>query len=101
MIEGRWFWLLKVPQDSSWSWRKLLKLRELAKHFLNFQVGNGSSISLWLEAWYPDGILFDKYRFRVIYDSSKIDAKFSSVIKDGNWNWLPARLKSWLSFKAD
>lgn len=63
--------------------RKILNLRELAKHFLKFQVGDGSSISLRMEAWHPDGFLFDKYGFLAIYDSrSCIDAKLSSMIKN-------------------
>jgi hypothetical protein len=34
---------------------------------------------------------FDKYGYRVIYDSkSKIGTKLSSVIKDMDWSWLPA-----------
>lgn len=92
LIKGRSFWLLKVPQDSSWSWKKILNLCEVAKSFLKFKVGDGSSISLWLEAWHPDGILLDKYSFRVIYVSSnRVDAKLSSMMKNGDSNLLPAR----------
>ena len=59
----------------------------MAKRYLSFKVGDGSSISLWLEDWHPDGILFDKYGFRVVYDSRiRIDAKLSSVMKNGDWN---------------
>ena len=41
---------------------------------------------------HPDGILFDKYGFIVIYDArSQIDAKLSSVIRGRDWNCLHAR----------
>lgn len=66
-----------------------------------YEVGDGSNISLWMDAWHPDGVLFDKYGFRVVYDAcSKIDAKLSSVIKDGDWNWLPARFDDLVSIQS-
>lgn len=99
LIKGRCFWLLKVPQYSTWSWRKILKLRDIANNFLKFQVGDGSTISLWMESWRPDGNLFDKYGFTVIYDArSKIDAKLSNVIRD--WNWQPARFEDFASIQT-
>jgi hypothetical protein len=69
-----------------------LKLREIAKKFLRFKVGDGTSIYLWLDWWHPDNILYDKYGYRVIYDSrSSMDAKLSSVLNGRNWEWQPAR----------
>jgi hypothetical protein len=69
-----------------------LKLREIAKKFLRFKVGDGTSIYLWLDCWHPDNILYDKYGYRVIYDSrSSMDAKLSSVLNGRNWEWQPAR----------
>ncbi|XP_059458288.1 uncharacterized mitochondrial protein AtMg00310-like [Corylus avellana] len=101
LLKGRSFLLLKISQDSSWSWKKILKLREVAKSYLSFKVGDGSKISLWLGAWHPDGILLDKDGFRVIDDSrSRIDAKLSSVIKNGDWNWLPARLEELVAIQS-
>lgn len=69
-----------------------MKLREIAKKFLRFKVGDGTSIYLWLDWWHPDNILYDKYGYRVIYDSrSSMDAKLSSVLNGRNWEWQPAR----------
>jgi len=85
LIKDRCFWQLKVPQYCSWCWRKILKLREIAKKFLRFKVGDGTSIYLWLDCWHPDNILYDKYGYRVIYDSrSSMDAKLSSVLNGRN-----------------
>lgn len=47
LIKRRFFGFSKFPQDANWSWRKILKLRVLAKNFLKFQVGDGVIISLW------------------------------------------------------
>jgi hypothetical protein len=100
-IKGRSFWLLKVPQNSSWSWKKILNLSEVAKSLLKFKVGDGSSISLWLEVWHPDGILLGKDGFRVVYDSrSSIDAKLSSMMKNGDWNWMPARSEELVAIQS-
>lgn len=81
----------------------ILKLREIAKNFLKFQVGDRSDIYLWIESWHPDGILFDKYGFRFIYDAGrKLDAKLklSSVIRGRDWHWLPARSVSMVAISS-
>lgn len=44
LIKGRCVWLLKVPQKSAWSWKKILEHRLMAKIFLKFLVGDGSKI---------------------------------------------------------
>lgn len=92
LLKGKSFWLVKVPQMCSWSWKKLLKLRDIAKNFLHFNVGDGRGIHLWLDRWHQDGILYDRYSYRIVYDAgSKVDAKLVSVLKDKSWIWPPAR----------
>jgi hypothetical protein len=55
-------------------------------------VGDGRHIFLWLGSWNPNCVLFDLYAYRVIHDlRSKVDALLSSVIRGGDWHWLPAR----------
>ena len=46
LLKGRSFWLVKPTQDCSWGWRKLLKLRFIARNLLSFEVGDGSNIFL-------------------------------------------------------
>jgi hypothetical protein len=48
-LKGRSFWTLSIPSSCSWSWKKLLKLQDLAKGFIKFQVGSGSQVFLWLD----------------------------------------------------
>jgi hypothetical protein len=46
--------------------------------FLQFKVGDGSKIYMRLDSWHLDGILYDLYGYRVVYDArSKLDAKLS------------------------
>lgn len=64
-----------------------MKLRDIPKKFLRFMVGGmGIAFIVW---WHPDGILYKKYGYRVVYDA--LDAKLSSVMNGKDWEWQPAR----------
>jgi len=52
LLKGKSFWQIKVPQTCTWSWRKLLKLREEARKVLKFEIGDGRNIHLWVNWWY-------------------------------------------------
>jgi hypothetical protein len=72
----------------------LLKLRTEARYFLKFDVGNyDSNIFLCSDWWHPEGVLYDRFGYRIIYDANnRVNAKFSSVIRGGSWPVLgPAR----------
>jgi hypothetical protein len=91
LLRGRSFWSICIPQDCSWSWRKLLKLRDIAKLFLKFNVGDGSTIHMWVDNWHPTGVLSEQYGLRVVYDAqSRLEAKLSTVLLNGDWCWCPA-----------
>lgn len=46
--------------------------------------------------------LISIYGFRVIfYARSSLDAKLSSVISDGQWNWPPAHSKQLVDIQSD
>ena len=87
--------MIKIPQDCSWEWRKILKLTEIARPFIRFDVGSGRNIHLWHDCWHLDGVLFLKYGHRIMYDAaSSSDALLSSVLQEGNWIWAPASIQS-------
>lgn len=66
-------------------------MKEVAKKFLRFKVGDGTQIHLWLDNWHPNGVLEEKYGYRVVYDSrSKLDAKLFTIMLGKEWNWPPA-----------
>ncbi|XP_013739454.2 uncharacterized protein LOC106442299 [Brassica napus] len=53
-------WSIKENTTSvSWVWRKLLKLRKLAKQFFKREVRNGKETSFWFDVWSPLGCLKD------------------------------------------
>jgi hypothetical protein len=91
-LKGRSLWHIPLSKACSWSWKKLLKLRDVAKEFLSFKVGKCHDISLWIYAWHPAGRLLDTYEFQIVYDFGiGIDAKLSAVLQNGNWIWPCAR----------
>jgi hypothetical protein len=92
-VEKNWFksksfWQISIPNSCSWSWKQLLKLRDVAKKFLSFKVGEGTLIFMWLDCWHSYGYLLDRYGFRPVYEAgSCVDAKLSSIIQGGEWFW--------------
>jgi hypothetical protein len=86
LLKGRSFWSMNIPQDCFWCWRRLLKLRGLARSFIKFEVGDGSNIHMWQDHWHPLGVLFERYGFRIIYDAnSRLNSKLSTVLCNGSW----------------
>jgi hypothetical protein len=86
MLKKKSFWSVGIPKTCSWSWRKILKLRDIAKRFLKFEVGNRENIHMWLDSWHPYSILLETFGQRVVYDAhSTVEAKLSIVILNGDW----------------
>ena len=68
MLKGKSFWAVKPPSQSSWYWKKLLKLRDIVRPMLKHRIGNGCGTFLWYDNWHPLGPLLDKFGNRVVYD---------------------------------
>lgn len=66
------------------------------KYFIQFKVGEGNNIHMWLDWWHPDAILYTRYGHSIVYDAgSKVETKLSSVLK-GKLDQM-----RWLVFKAN
>jgi hypothetical protein len=65
-LKGRSFSQISIPQNASWSWKKILKLRNLAKPFLKHKVGDERNIFLWYDNWHSAGCLLDAYGYRAV-----------------------------------
>jgi hypothetical protein len=90
-LKGRSFWEVSIPQNCPWSWKKLLSLRNVAKQFIKFKVGDGSSIFLCHDMWHPVDCLLDRYGHRVMYDASLSIGPKLSIIRRDDWFWPHAR----------
>ena len=100
-LKQKSFWSVGIPQNYSWCWRKILKLRDIAKKILRFEVGEGKTIHLWVDCQHLDGILLDRYDYRAIYDAQiNVEAKLSSVIHNRDWFQRPARSEVLVEIQA-
>ena len=92
---------IKKASDSTWGWSTILKLRNDARLFLKYEVGDRKKIFLWHDHWHPDGVLYLKYGHRIINDAaSKTDARVDSVLIDKQWHWRPARSEELVSVQS-
>ena len=81
-------WNAKVPTNCSWSWRKILQLRERIRPLIKHKVGDGAATFLWHDSWNPVGPLLPFYGERILYDSAiHSNARVAEVIDEGGWNW--------------
>ncbi|XP_075663456.1 uncharacterized protein LOC142633065 [Castanea sativa] len=98
---GKCFCTLKIPQERTWSWRAILKLRDEVRKFIRFEVGDGKSIFLWHDLWHPAGVLIQRFGSRVIYDvASNPEAKVDFVLNDKPWIWRLARSDALVSIQC-
>ena len=92
LLKGKCFWTIKIPQECTWSWRAILKLRDEVRKFIRFEVGDGKTIFLWHVLWHLVEVLIQRFGSCVIYDAaSNPKTKVDSLLKDKTWIWRPAR----------
>lgn len=59
LLRGESFWDVKDTGLGSWVWRKLLKLKPLAKHFIRMDIHDGRSVRFWTDLCHPQGRLIE------------------------------------------
>ncbi|XP_021979653.1 uncharacterized protein LOC110875758 [Helianthus annuus] len=90
-LRGRSFWDVKVPQNSSWGWRKILSFRSSVRKFFWKQIGNGESTSLWHDTWCLHCPLSRYISPRNMSQQGfSIDSKVADVVGNGIWSWPDA-----------
>lgn len=88
LLKGKSFWKVKVPNDPSWVWRKLLSLRKWVSPLIKHKIGCGDATFLWYDNWHPLGPLWNKFGDRIIYDSAlNSETKVSKIIDGSSWKW--------------
>lgn len=84
---------MPLPQDSSWTMRKIFKLPPLAQSVIKSVIGNGQSTFSWPDNWHPMGpSLHLVFRDRTGFNMGRnLQAEVSSVIENGRWRWPRTR----------
>lgn len=59
LLRGRLFWDNSLQASGSWIWKRLLKLRPIARPFLDCHLGSGSTARFWHDNWTGLGPLID------------------------------------------
>ncbi|XP_013632770.1 PREDICTED: uncharacterized protein LOC106338301 [Brassica oleracea var. oleracea] len=57
--EKVFYFVEENTQAGSWMWKKMLKLRFIAKRFYKREVGNGRNTSFWYDNWSSKGTLIE------------------------------------------
>lgn len=69
LLKRKNFWEVKInSQGGSWLWRKVLKLRDIAKSFYCVDVGDGCSTSFWFDKWSTKGVMIEVLGDRGVTD---------------------------------
>lgn len=88
LIGHRNFWVLNSSSSGSWMWRKLCKLRPLARPFLICDIGSGETASFWQDNWTGHGPLID---LTGTSGPRSVGLPLNAVVRDGlrgsNW-WI-------------
>ena len=94
LLRNRPFWSIPIPSSPSWSWRKILQIREECRGWFTSNIGNGFSTSLWYDYWLPGGKrLLDLFPLqRLTSTGLSWNAKAKDIIHEHCWNF-PANLQ--------
>ncbi|KAK1554682.1 hypothetical protein Q3G72_015780 [Acer saccharum] len=68
-----------------------LPVRYLGVPLISFRLCAADCDTLLEKITHPDGVIYEKYGHRVIYDAhSKLKARLESIIQNGQWYWHAA-----------
>ena len=61
LLKGSSLWSAMALNAHSWNWKKMLKLRSIARHCIKMVIGDGQSTFLWQDCWHPLGPLLQVF----------------------------------------
>lgn len=85
-LQNKSFWVITESQNDSWMWKRLLKLRPVAKSFCKAELGDGRKISFWFDVWTQWGSLIDHIGERgPVNTRVRLHAKVCDAATDSGW----------------
>ena len=69
LIRGRSIWDIPIPSDCSWTWQKIIVLREKFRAYSKCSMGNGKNIHLWFDNWLSIGPIAQLMGDQPIYET--------------------------------
>ncbi|KAL0293831.1 UNVERIFIED_CONTAM: Retrovirus-related Pol polyprotein from type-2 retrotransposable element R2DM [Sesamum radiatum] len=80
-------WTIRT-RTGTWGWRKLIRLRDALRPHVHYQIGDGTSFSLWHDPWHPRGPLLPQFSFGgPRHTALPPTAPLSAVISEDTWSW--------------
>ncbi|KAJ0955627.1 putative reverse transcriptase zinc-binding domain-containing protein [Helianthus annuus] len=90
-LKGKSFWMVRVPTNCCWSWRKILQLRPIIRNYIWTSLGDGSSTSAWYDTWSALGPLGNFLSPRTITNARfRLDSSVAEINIEGVWQWPTA-----------
>ncbi|KAK1422545.1 hypothetical protein QVD17_17828 [Tagetes erecta] len=84
----RSFWDIGDKEGRCWSWKNIMKCRDLIRLHCVSKIGNGRSTSVWFDNWHPLGPLCSIISRRQIkVGGLDVNCKVADVIHCGEWRW--------------
>ncbi|XP_071688766.1 uncharacterized protein [Rutidosis leptorrhynchoides] len=82
------FWVVDVPSNASWSWRKILGVRnDLRGRFFNI-VRNGNWTNVWYDVWTELGPLAELITPRMVHQSGlNLTLSVRDFVEQNGLNW--------------
>ncbi|XP_021993761.1 uncharacterized protein LOC110890459 [Helianthus annuus] len=87
-LKERSFWDCRIPNNCSWSWRKIMQLRPLIQPYVWAKHGNGRQVSAWFDTWSGVGPQNKFLSYRTISNGGfSLNTKVKDISNDGGWTW--------------
>lgn len=89
LLKGKSLWQLRIPSNPSWTWRKILQLREHCRNLFMVKIGNGERTSIWFDNWLKGGKRpIDILPYRQLTNSGiPGNAKVAHIINGNLWRF--------------
>lgn len=72
-LKGESVWNVEIKYNDPWSWRKMVKLKEILSRYVKVMVGDGRTTSLFYDNWLHIGSLSSHTNLRVnVWGSSTL-----------------------------